>query len=257
MQPRTNPLFSSAIQVCLAALLLISCSTSLRADNQANKVVLREVFSEQHRDELKEKLRAVTGWSDLEFESNGVLRIGAAPASHGSSGARALLEKAASGRNLIVLEDASRRADVVFCKVVPGRWLRDSATKPPAYVLLIDFEDFHRLLGDRAAREAFNVGWGVLHELDHVVNDSHDAASLGSRGECEDSINAMRRELGLPERVEYFFTLFPHAEETFKSRLVRLAFEKRVGSAKKRYWLIWDATVVGGITEPAQIASIR
>ncbi|MGH9882675.1 MAG: hypothetical protein ACRD6N_14660, partial [Pyrinomonadaceae bacterium] len=243
----------------IAASLIIWCSASLRANNNASKVVLRESFSAQHRGQLTEKLRAITGWSDLEFDSNGTLQLGRAAADYGSQGARELLAKAVSGSNVIVLEDASRRADVIFCQVVPGRWIKDGAKKPPAHVLLIDFKDFNQLFGDRAARDAFNVGWGVLHELDHVVNDSPDARSLGSAGECEDHINAMRRELDLPERVEYFFRLLPHSgQETFKSRFVRLAFERRMGSTKKkRYWLVWDATVVGGILEPTQIASVR
>lgn len=70
----------------------------------------------------------------------------------------------------------------------------------------------------------------------------------------------MRRELGLPERAEYFFTFFPHAEESgFSTRYVRLAFDQKNANSKKhrRYWLIWDATLVGGLNDPKQIAELR
>lgn len=42
------------------------------------------------------------------------------------------------------------------------------------------------------------------------------------------------------------------------TRLVRLAFEQQQtpASKKKRYWLVWDAELVGGL-EPNQIAALR
>jgi hypothetical protein len=168
--------------------------------------------------------------------------------------------RAATGKDIIVLEDKSNSIEVVFCRVIPARWIHESEGDPSAHLLQIDFSDFHQLLGDSPARQAFNVGWGVLHELDHIVNDSADAAGLGDAGHCEDNINAMRRELNLPERLEYFFTFFPAInDENFKSRLVRLAFERRVGpnGKSKRYWLIWDAAVVGGAPSRKELASIR
>jgi hypothetical protein len=71
----------------------------------------------------------------------------------------------------------------------------------------------------------------------------------------------MRRECDLPERADYFSTLSPLAvNTTFATRLVRLSFEEQkprmAKSKKKRYWLLWDATVVGGL-EQNQIAALR
>jgi hypothetical protein len=63
----------------------------------------------------------------------------------------------------------------------------------------------------------------------------------------------------LPERAEYFSTLSPlAANTTFMTRLVRLAFEepKAAANKQKRYWLIWDASAVGGL-EQNQIAVLR
>jgi hypothetical protein len=94
-----------------------------------------------------------------------------------------LLKQAIAGPNVIVLEDASSSTDVALCRVVRARWLRDEQNKPAAFVVLIDFKDFQQLSGDAEARAAFDVGWGLLHELDHVVADSEDARDAKAVGE--------------------------------------------------------------------------
>jgi hypothetical protein len=96
--------------------------------------------------------------------------------------------------------------------------------------------------------------------LDHVVNDSEDSTSAGEAGGCEDHINAIRRELKLPVRTEYFYALFPVSGDgnLFPTRLVRLAFEAREQSnKKKRYWLMWDAAAVGGVVESKELAVLK
>jgi len=70
----------------------------------------------------------------------------------------------------------------------------------------------------------------------------------------------MRRECDLPQRAGYFFTLLPlTADSSFTTRFVRLAFEQQQApdNKKKRYWVIWDAKLVGGLEEQKQIASLR
>jgi hypothetical protein len=127
-------------------------------------------------------------------------------------------------------------------------------------VVLIDFSDFRQIIGDDEARAAFDVGWGFLHELDHVVANSKDADEEGLLGECENHINAMRRELGLPQRFDYFFTEASlRTDPNFGKRLVKLAFEKvdRNTPRKRRYWLIWDSTAVGGLVVNGQTAAVR
>lgn len=121
--------------------------------------------------------------------------------------ARKLLSQAVDGANVIILADASSRGDVAFCRVVRGRWLRENSTKSPAYVVLIDFTDFHQLSRDAEAPAAFDVSWGLLHEIDHVVSDLEDAKDTHAIGECENHINSMQLELGLPVRAGYFFRL--------------------------------------------------
>jgi hypothetical protein len=194
-----------------------------------------------------EKLRVITGWANLHFDNKGALIPGTSPSDSGSESARALLIKVVSGETVVVLEDASKRADVAFSRVIPGRWKNDDANQQPAYVVLIDFSDFEQLIGDRRALDAFNVGWAFFHELDHVANNSVDAEKFEDTGECEKHINKMRRECNLPERTQYFYTRYPAANKNdFRTQYVRLPFDQVINSKKKqRYWVVWDASSVG------------
>ncbi len=235
--------------------LAVACvCVSARSTFASSAVVIKPEVSRSHRDELIKRLRVITGWSNLSFDNNGSLRLGDTQTSGGSESARLLLKEAIAGPNVIVLEDASSRTDVAFCRVVRARWVRNESNKPPAFVVLIDFTDFQQLSGDAEARAAFDVGWGLLHELDHVVKDSEDACDAKAAGECEDHINRMRLEVGLPVRVDYFFSrAYLKADANFNARYVRLSFERQT----KRYWLVWEATTVGGIHGDDQRALVR
>jgi hypothetical protein len=245
--------------VWLFGIFLLS-PINLLAEPTHSNVVCRDEISQVRKEELAGMLRRISGWSELGFDRSGALRRGNASAVGGSSSARDLLEKAIYGRNVVVLEDASKRSDVAFYRLIPARWKNNSLNNPPAHVVQIDFADFEQVLGDERALEAFNAGWGLLHEFDHIVNDSPDAVSLGETGECEAHINQMRRECNLPQRADYFYTLLPlSAETTFTTKLVRLAFEQvqTTENKKRRYWILWDANVVGGPEIHGQIAALR
>jgi hypothetical protein len=266
VRPRPREIIVSAFirTSGLVVILLLGCVTHFAAPineaQQHSTIIFREEVPAVSRDLLAKRLRLITGWPGLKFDALGSLRVGEATPVDGSTTARGLLSAALSGNTILILEDASNRSDVAFSRVVPGRWKNNAFEKLPVFVVLIDFADFDHLMGDRLAREAFNAGWGLLHEIDHVVNDSVDAAGLGGAGECEDHINQMRRECHLPERSEYFFTFFPHSEKSdFSTRLVRLAFDQEEARANKRrrYWLMWDAKQVGGLPETKQIAALR
>jgi hypothetical protein len=241
-------------QVSLATACLCLSALSTFASDSANRVVLRPEVSRSHREELVTRLRVITGLDSLSFDDNGSLRPGDKQTIGGSETARTLLAQAIAGPNVIILEDASSRTDVAFCRVVRGRWIRGEFNKPPAFVVLIDFTDFHQLSGDAEARAAFDVGWGLLHELDHVVRDSEDARDAKAVGECEEHINRMRLEIGLPIRVDYFFSrAYLKADSNFNARYVRLSFARQA----KRYWLVWDAATVGGLLSDSQRALVR
>ncbi len=243
------------IHFLCAALLVCQLSAAAFAAPKT-PIVCREELPFTRRAVLAEKLSAITGLQ-INFEADGGLRVRSAAVNGGSRTARTLILKALSGRNVVVVEDASDRQDVVFARVVPAAWKQPATGMPPAFVMLIDFTDFDRLLGDTEALNAFNVGWAFLHELDHVVSDSEDGANLNDPGDCEDHINVMRQECDVPLRTNYFFTFFPSTEDSeFRTRFVRLAFDRVDAETKKRhrYWVMWDAVLVGGLP---QIASAR
>jgi hypothetical protein len=224
----------------------------------ASHVLLKPDIRRTHREELIARLRVITGLTNLNFQNDGALRFDVNQTNGGSGSARALLSQAVEGANVIVLEDASSRSDVAFCRVVRGRWKQAEPNQPPAYVVLIDFTDFQQVSGDAEARAAFDVGWGLLHEIDHVVSGSEDAKDEQGIGDCEDHINEMRLEVGLPVRTEYFFSrAYLKADANFNARYVRLSFERRDDSQTKRYWLVWDAVSVGGLIGDGQRALVR
>ena len=252
VHPRTYRNFFSlqSLKVCV---VLIVCALPILASTTDN-VVVRQNVSQPDREELAQRLRTITGWSSLSFNTDGALKIVDPAARGGSKGARDLLTKTFSGKRVILFEDASSRKDVVFCRVVLGKLDRMPAAE--VYVVLIDFADFRQVTGDKQARAAFDVGWAVLHEIDHVVEDSEDPQD-NIPGDCEAHINRMRRELGLPVRNSYFFSFLPVKNAgNVISRFVRLGFEDQSDptSKKKRYWLLWDAALVGGVTSDAESA---
>ncbi len=258
-RPRGIPFSQISRATWLAGILLLLSPIAVYTQQIRNHIVLRDDLSPAHREQLTMKLRSISGFADLKFDADGILRQGNREPAGGSVSARQLISEAISGRNVVVIEDASNHSDVAFCRVIPGRWKRNATGNPPVFVVQIDFSDFDQVVGDQRALEAFNVGWGLLHELDHIVNDSADATSHGETGECEGHINQMRLECNLPQRTGYFYTLLPlSADSTFTTRFVRLAFEQQQPQTKKkkRYWVIWDANVVGGV-EANQIAALR
>jgi len=246
------------LELCsLSVLVLVGPSRATAANSE--RLVIRDTVTTRQREELTKRLRTITAWPDLHFDSKGVLELGAMEPPAGSASARSLLKRALTGDQYIVIEDASGRSDVAFCRVVPARWLT-AGVKVPAFVVLIDFADFRQIVGDDEARAAFNVGWGMLHELDHVVSDSKDSDDQGLLGECEIHINAMRRELGLPLRADYFYTESSlKADPNFNTNLVRLPFEQfdPTRLRVRRYWIVWDAAVVGGLSTVNQTAAVR
>jgi hypothetical protein len=251
MHPRTrNYLSLQTLKVCV---LLVACALPVFASPSDN-IIVRQNVSTSDREELAQRLRAITGWTNLDFNSDGALTIGEATVRGGSKGARDLLNKTLSGKRVILFEDASSRKDVVFCRVALGKL--DSLPSAEVYVVLIDFDDFRQVTGDKQARAAFDVGWAVLHEIDHVVEDSEDPKD-NVPGDCEAHINRMRRELGLPVRNSYFYSFLPVSTRSNQiSRFVRLGFddEKNSASKKKRYWLVWDAALVGGLASDTESA---
>lgn len=252
MKPRTYSSKSPLFRVVVVLVCVFGSIAIVNARTQS-RIFVRENFSTSRRDSLVSKLRKITGLNQLKFESDGSLSLGTDAHPRGSQIARYLLDRAAGGDDVIILEDASSRPDVAFCRVVPGTEIWSNDVRFNTHVVLIDFTDFDQIVGDKKARESFDVGWGLLHELDHVVSDTEDPAD-DYLGECEKHINEMRGELGLPLRVEYFYRpLKLKTNPDFASRFVSLSFEQRdatTGKAKT-FLLTWDSTLVGGLMDGA------
>ena len=257
MQPSTSrhlsssKIFSLCVLICLSALPVLASQGS---------IVIRDNVSSKKQNELVHHPRSITGWSTLDFDREGYLKLGPEDIAKGSSLARQLLYDAVRGSKLIVIEDASSSADIAFCRVVPALVKTPSDSKTSAFVILIDFSDFRQISGDRAALASFNVGWGVLHELEHVVADSADPDSEETLGACEVHINKMRDELNLPQRANYFFieSTF-QLDPNFQSQFVRMGFQSQDPQTNKlrKYWLVWDFRSVGGLITNSQTAVAR
>jgi hypothetical protein len=260
MLSRPCGIFFSSItrRAMIVSIALLIWPVAISAASVRSNVVCREELSRIRREQLAAKLRTITGLPDLKFGDDGFLHEGNTDPAGGSAGARELIANAIHGGQVVVIEEARSRSDVAFARVIPGRWKTRIVNSPPVFMVQIDFLDFEQLAGDERALEAFNVGWGFLHELEHAIHDSSDTQAPGEAGECEAHINHMRRECDLPERADYFSTLLPLTPDNeFKTRLVRLAFEQQqsAGNKKKRYWVVWDANVVGGLEQNQAQAS--
>lgn len=262
-KPRQTNLSLAYARAGALLVTLCFCSTVLSAELSGSKrlagaVICRTELDRNRREELAAKLRKISGWPDLNFDSEGILRQDSRDFIGGSKSARELLTKVMLGTNAVVLEDVGRNSDVVFMRVVSGQW--KTANGPPAFLVQIDFADFDYVFGDERALEAFDVGWALLHELDHIANNSQDANAFGETGECESRINQMRVECNLPRRIDYFYTFSPLTRNTtYAARLVRLAFEERGPASrnKRRLWIVWDAKLVGGSNSQRELAELR
>lgn len=253
-----NPFVSLVKTVCLASLLVCCIASTSRAEHLSDSIRSRPELGRARLTLIAEQLRKITGWSKLDFDGDGILRPGMAAPSGGSPTARNLLASAMGGKTMLVFEDASGREEVVFCDVAEARWKTPAPDDPRVYLIRVDFSDFSHVTGDRAALEAFNVGWGVLHEIEHVVNDSDDPRRKHDLGACETLLNQMRRECGLAERAEYFYSYFPGADKGgVMTKLVRLAFDKLEAGKRRRHWVVWDANIVGGVGGNVTLASSR
>ncbi len=254
--------FSLPLIAICGALLVVACAGGSAIANEIPQgVVVRDSLPAAYRVELARRLQVISGWPDLGFDREGNLSLNSPKARGGSPTARGLLTSAVEGKNLIVIEGTSSRSDVVFCRVELAHWSKADADAPTTYRVVVDFSDFKHVGGDKEARAAFDIGWAVMHELEHVVNNSQDAVlAADDGGDCEAAINRMRTELGLAIRKRYYFTFLPlKTDLSLISKFVRLPFERRDPSSSKvkRYWLIWDAALVGGTATIAQTVSLQ
>lgn len=199
-------------------------------------------------------LRAKTGFLELNFDGDGFLALGdRARVEGGSAAARNLVIAAVDGTKSFVLEDHSSSRRVSFARLAASVIYRSWATGQQVEMqsVLLDFGDFKALRGEQDVLAAFDVGFAVLHELAHGALDLSDTARRGEEpGDCEDYINHIRRDLGLPERLRYEARARV-ATGTFglRSYWLELPFARAVnngGRSKIQHrYLTWNTAAVG------------
>ena len=213
-------------------------------------------------------LREKTGLLELDFDADGFLRIGdPKQTAGGSQTARELLAAAVESEFAFDLECHSRSAGIAFGRLGPPVSYQSRATGLQIEVvpLDLDFVDFERLRGDKQVISSFDLGMVILHELGHGVLRLHDARSESEGlGECEAHMNRIRRELGLPERQNYFARVVERPAAGVSGGIARqaeLVFTRETRSSdrtkRQSYVLSWDASQVGSLATEAALDRMR
>ena len=210
-------------------------------------------------------LREKTGLLELDFDADGFLRLGdPTRIAGGSSLARELVAAAVESELAFDLECHSRSAGIAFGRLGPPVSYQSRAMGWQIEVvpLDLDFVDFERLRGDKQVISSFDVGMVLLHELAHGVLRLRDAKSESEGlGECETHINRIRRELGLPERQNYFarITERPAGVSGALYRQAELLFVRETNSSnrtrRESYVLSWDSYLVGSLASEAAFST--
>ena len=209
-------------------------------------------------------LRDKTGLPGLEFDDDGFLRLNDSTiTAKGSLAARDLLFAALNGDLAFDLENHSRSIEVAFARCGSPISFQSRATGSQIEVipLELDFADFQRLRGDKQVRESFDVGIVIFHELAHAALRLSDARTPEEgAGDCENYINQIRRDLGLPERQQYFARLIERnigSTSGVTLKLAELLFQRKKtvdGRDKKEFFLLqWEANLVGQIRSQGAI----
>jgi hypothetical protein len=209
-------------------------------------------------------LREKTGLPGLEFGEDGFLRLGNDTVlSEGSKSARDLLLAALNGDLAFDLENHSRSHEIAFarCGSPISFQSRMSGSQIEMVPLELDFTDFDKLRGDKQVKKSFDYGIVILHELAHGALRLSDARTRDEGpGDCENYINIIRRDLGLPERQHYFARVIERSSgsttgaTTRTAELVFLKASTVEGREKKEFFILsWEASVVGQIKSQSGI----
>ena len=155
-------------------------------------------------DELTRSLRRITGFGELHFAKDGSLVIGATQF-EGSATARWILSCSLNSGSVFIIEDHSGSPSVNFGQLNEGLRYEDAIAglRLTVWRVRLDFDDFREMQAPREVRDSFDTGFTMLHELSHGLGYK-DATRVDELGECEETLNRARTELGLPLRDQYF-----------------------------------------------------
>lgn len=166
-----------------------------------------DALNKKEINQLLKSLQAKTGFQTLAFNEEGFLTIADPENYRGGSGtARRLLLAALASPRQFHLEKHNSAKQISFSRLAAGIAFRNLAKNINIEIvpLMIDFADYSHLFGDADALESFDLGMIFLHELVHGVHELKDVEIESDEiGECEQFMNAIRRELNLPERDRY------------------------------------------------------
>jgi hypothetical protein len=215
--------------------------------------------------QVLEGLRRKTGFQEMQFDEAGFLVLGDRTRFVGGSAtARELLMTALGGRLAFELEAHKHSPEIAFARISAGDVYTSFQTKARIEVrmLQLDFADFAELRGEREALAAFDLGLAVLHELAHGVWGLADAVGEADRlGACDQPINRMRRDLGLPERLGYSARVNWDINGAGSKGLAELVFTlervKKDRPETKRLYLRWEAKRVASLSTSNQSALIQ
>jgi hypothetical protein len=216
--------------------------TGLRNNDDARRL------SEKQLQTALESLRHKTGFLDMRFDGAGYLTLGDRNRVAGGSGAaRELLISAVDGDKIFELEAHDSSPIVAFARLTTTTIYIGPAARIVGLAIQLDFSDFDMLRGEREALMAFDIGFAILHELAHGVLGLKDDIARKRLGECDERINLIRRDLGLPERRYYLPTISlilpPLVED---AELIFALVSRKDGREKtKVFYLRWDSKSVG------------
>ncbi len=165
----------------------------------------RYALTMPQREQLTNSLRQMTGWKQLQFTAEGALVTGDSAVSEGGSAlARKVWLMARQSGFRFVIEDHSGSPDVNFGQLDEGTNYFDVRRnlKLEIWRVRLDFLDFTQMQTTPEVRESFDPGFTLLHELLHGLGYK-DTRVPGELGECEQLVNRIRAELGLPQRLQY------------------------------------------------------
>ncbi len=225
-------------------------------------------LSRKEINQLLKSLQAKTGFQTLSFNEAGFLTIPDPDNVRGGSGtARRLLIAALASPRQFHLENRNSAKEISFSQLGAGVYYRNMSqgTQLEVVPLAIDFTDFVHLYGDADAMESFDLGIIFLHELVHGVHGLQDVEIDSEEiGDCEAFMNAIRRELNLPERDRYVAKTFIAGLDYDRPLyLAQLPFirtlNKKGRTATEITYLKWNANRVGIIQDKPNsvIASSR
>lgn len=245
------------VGVCLLEIITVSEATSdpLRYRSGIRNAPNKYALNAKQMRALLVSLREKTGWPQLTFDEAGFLICDDREQfTGGSVAARTLLAAAITGTLAFDLESHNNELAITFASLAPGSLYQSLATgkRIDIFPLQIDFTDFNWLRGNAETLTTFDIGLVVLHELAHGVWRLRDAQSREDEpGECESYINRIRRELNLPERVNYFARVTHNGPDANSQNRpgAELVFVRRSFKAEKlkleHQYLRWDASYVG------------